>query len=112
VIEQVLHDREIEVERAGLEHHAQQTQRLAGRRTDVVAKNADASGLNSEQPRNQREQRALAGAIEAKQRREACRHDREADVDQSAPWSIGMADAVDRQRGHRCRIAPGTGVRW
>ena len=34
VIKQVLHDGEIEVERTGLEHHAQQTQRLAGRNAD------------------------------------------------------------------------------
>src|SRR5712664_1816056 len=108
VIQQVLRDREIEVERARLEHHAQQPQRFAGLTADVVAEDADASGLDTEQPRDQREQRALAGAVEAKQRREACRRDGEVDVDEGASGAIGMADAVDRQRGHFRRIAAAT----
>ena len=40
VIEQVLHHREIEIERARLEHHAEQPQRFAGRAPDVVAEDA------------------------------------------------------------------------
>ena len=85
VIEQVLRHREVEIERARLEHHAQQPQRFARRTADVVAEDADAPGLNAEQPRDQREQRALAGAVEAEQRRETGRRNREADVDQGAP---------------------------
>ena len=50
---------------------------------DVVAENADAPGLDSEQPRDQREQRALAGAVEAEQRGEARRRDGEVDVDRA-----------------------------
>ena len=80
VIEQVLRHREIEIERARLEHDAEQPQRLAGRAADVVAENADASVLDAEQPRDQREQRALAGAVEAEQRGEARRRHREVDV--------------------------------
>ena len=103
VIEQVLHHREVEVERARLEHHAQQPQRLARRASDVVTENADAAALNSEQPRDQREQRALAGAIETEQRGEARRRHGEFDVDQGAARAVGMADAVDRQR-RRSRV--------
>jgi len=43
-----LRHREIEVERARLEHDAQQPQRFARRKTDVMTEDADASGLNSE----------------------------------------------------------------
>ena len=83
VIEQVLRHREIEIERARLEHHAEQPQRFARRTADVVAENADAPGLDAEQPRDQREQRALAGAVEAEQRREACRRDVKVDIDRA-----------------------------
>src|SRR5216683_2029748 len=88
-----------------------QQQRFAGLKADVVAEDTDASGLDAEQPRNQREQRALAGAVEAKQRREACRRDGEVDVDEGASDAIGMADAIDRQRGHFGRTAAAVTVR-
>ncbi len=44
VIQQVLHHREIEVERARLEHDAEEPQRLARRARDVMAEDADAPG--------------------------------------------------------------------
>src|SRR5258705_1888315 len=106
VIQQILSDRKVEIERAWLEHHAEQPERFARRDADVMAENADTSVLNSEQPRDQREQRALAGAVKAKQRREARRHNREIDVDEGAPRTVGMADAVDRQRGRFGSIVP------
>src|SRR6266481_5125093 len=111
MIQQILRDREIEVERARLEHHAQQPQRFAGLKADVVAEDTDASGLDAEQPRDQREQGAFASAVEAKQRREACRRDGEVDVDEGASDAIGMADAIDRQRGHFGRTAAAATVR-
>jgi hypothetical protein len=95
VIEQVLRHRKIEIERARLKHHAEQAQCFAGRLRDVMAENADMSALDSEQPRDQREQGAFAGAIQAKQRRETCRCDGKTDVDQRLSGTIGMADAVD-----------------
>ena len=52
VVEQVLHHREIEIERAGLEHHAHEPKRFAGRLADIVAENPDVAGLDSEQPRH------------------------------------------------------------
>src|SRR4051794_10615252 len=69
------------------------------------------SALNSEQPRHQGEQRALAGAVEAKQRRKARRRDAEIDVDQGAAIAVGMADAADRKRRRLGRIRPGVNVR-
>src|SRR4029079_2666984 len=41
VVEQVLRQRQVEIERARLEHDAEQPQRLAGALADVVAENAD-----------------------------------------------------------------------
>src|SRR5438105_2785643 len=64
VIEQVLRQRQIEIERARLEYDAEQPQRLARRAADIVPENADTAGLDAEQPRHKREQRALARAIE------------------------------------------------
>jgi hypothetical protein len=72
-----------------------------------MAEDADMPALDSEQPRDQREQRALAGAVQAKQRGETCRCDGEADVDQRLSRAIGMADAVDRQRRHLRGFGPG-----
>src|SRR6185436_7670336 len=105
VIQQVLRHREVEIERAGLKHHPEQPQCFARCPRDVMAEDADMSALDSEQPRDQREERALAGAVQAEQRGEACRGDGEADVDQRLSRAIGMADAVDRQ----CRYLRGFG---
>src|SRR4051794_38577039 len=107
VIKQILPDREVEIERAWLEHHAEQPERFARRNADVMAENADAPALNPEKPRDQREQCALAGAVKAKQRREARRRNGEVDVDEGAPRAVGVADAVDRQRGYFGSIMPG-----
>src|SRR5262245_16560804 len=76
-----------------------------------MTENPDMSALNSEQPRDQREQRALARAVQAKQRRETGRSDGEADVDQRLSGAIGMADAVDRQCRHLHGFGPGSDVR-
>ena len=53
VILKILRDRQIEVERTRLEHHAHAPQRLAGIAPDVVTEDADVSGLHAEQPRDQ-----------------------------------------------------------
>ena len=71
VVQQVLQHREIEVEGARLEHDPEQPQRFAGRTRDIVAEDADVPGLDAEQPGDQREQRALAGAVQSQKRREA-----------------------------------------
>src|SRR5690242_11436322 len=71
-----------------------------------MAKNADTAGLDAEQARDQREQRALAGAVEAEQGGKARRLYVERDVDQRPARPVGMADTVDRQRRHRGRVEP------
>ena len=67
MIQQVLRHREVEIERARLKHHAEQPQRLARRLRDVMAENTDMAALDAEQPRDQRKQGALAGAVQAQQ---------------------------------------------
>src|SRR4029077_8900493 len=96
VVEQVLPNRKVEIKRARLEHHPEQSQRFARSQSDLGAEDADAPALNSKQPRHQGEQRALAGAVETKQRREARRCHAEIDVDKSVAIAVGMADAADR----------------
>src|SRR6185312_15608656 len=111
MVEQVLLDREIEVECARLEHHAHHSQRCARFAADVVAENADLSCLDSEQARHEREQRALARAVKAEQGGEACRRHRKADVYQRSPWAVGMVDANDRQGRHFGGLSLRIGVR-
>src|SRR5271155_2468400 len=48
VIKQVLHHREIEIERAGLEHDTHESQGFAGRLTDIMTEDPDSSGLDTE----------------------------------------------------------------
>src|ERR1700722_1723885 len=48
MIEQVLGDGEIEVQRARLKHHAHALQRLAGLALDIVVENTDTAGLYAE----------------------------------------------------------------
>src|SRR4051812_33752988 len=108
VILQVLRDREIEVEGTRLEHHAHSTQRLAGITPDVITEHGDLSVLYAEQPGDEGEQRALAGAVEPEQRRKTCRRHGETDIVQCFASAIGMADALDRQCGSAkagCRVA-------
>ena len=50
----------------------------AGRPRDVVTKDANLSALRREKPRDQGEQRALAGAVEPEQGDKGCRRNREA----------------------------------
>src|ERR1700727_3323091 len=90
VVEQVLHDREIEIERAGLKHHAHEPQGFARRLADVMAEYPDAARLDSEQPGHQREQSAFPGAVEDEQGGKARGRYGEIDIDQGAPRAIGM----------------------
>ena len=80
VIEQIVHDGDVEIERARLEHHAQQAQRLARLARHAMAEHVDRSVLRVVEPRDQREQRGLAGAVQAEQRGEARLRHGQADV--------------------------------
>src|SRR5262245_36592062 len=99
MVGQVLDHRQIEIERAGLEHHADQAQRLARRAFDVVPEDADATALHAVEAGHQREQRALARAVEAEQHREGRGRDRKAHVVERLAGAIEVADAFDRDGG-------------
>src|SRR5581483_12159514 len=65
VVQQVLLQREVEIERARLEHYAQQPQRFSRLAADVVAEDADVAGLDAEQAGDQREQGAFPGTVQS-----------------------------------------------
>src|SRR4051812_41632945 len=67
VVAQVLHDREIEIERPRLEYDAELAQRSAGLAFHIMAEYADATRENRIEPRDQGEERAFPRTIEAEQ---------------------------------------------
>jgi hypothetical protein len=75
VVAQIVDNAEIEVERAHLEHDADPGQGRPRIAVDRNAKNTDAAVPRREQPRDQREQRALAGPVGSEQGREPPRLD-------------------------------------
>src|ERR1043166_9450314 len=101
---QVLRDREIEIEGAGLEHDAEYAQCSAGLGTHVVTENADRAVAGGKQARDEREQRGLAGAIEPEQHGKARRGDRKRDLVERLPAPVEMAHAGYRKR-RRARLA-------
>ena len=67
VIQQVLPDRNIDIERTGLKHDAELAQGRARLASDFVAENADLARSYRVEPRDQREHRRLAGAVQSQQ---------------------------------------------
>ena len=105
VIQQVLHDRQVEIERARLEHHAQQTQCPARLARHTMTEHVDRSVSRVVEPRDQGEQRGLSGAVQTEQRGEARLRHGQADVLQRLARSVGVADVADIKRRHgRCRL--------
>ena len=103
VIEQIVHDGDVEIERARLKHHAQQTQRPARLTRYAMTEHLDRSVPRVVEPRDQREQRGLAGAVQAEQRGKARLRHGQADVLQCLARSVGVADVVHSERRHeRC----------
>ncbi len=111
VIQQVVDDRQIEVERARLEHHAQAAQRFARLARDAMTQHVDRSLLRVVKPCDEREQRGLAGAIQAQQRSEARLRHGEADILQRLVRTVGMAHAAHFKRRERWRRRIGHGRR-
>ena len=73
MILEILQDGKIEVERARLKHHSEQFQRRARLAPQLLAEDADLAGLRVEEARDECEQRAFSGPIQAKQYREGGR---------------------------------------
>ena len=97
VIEQILGDREIKIQRSWLKYHAHAAERRAGLFFNIVTENADTPTLQTEQARNDREQCAFASAVETKQRRKASRCDRQADVIECLSGTVTVTHLFDQQ---------------
>ena len=112
VVEQVLRDGEIEIERARLKDHAETAQRLRRFARDIEAEHGDRAALCGVEPRDEREQRRLAGAVEPKQHGESPLLHVEADIVECAPLAIGMAamgDTIDRPAKFPAEYSSDTG---
>ncbi len=107
VVEEILHHAEFEIERARLKDDAKLAQRCAGLAHDVMAEDLDLAVARGIEPRDQREQRALARAVQSKQHREAAGRDGKADVVERLARAIGVADVSDRERVGHCGAPTG-----
>jgi hypothetical protein len=67
MVGQILDHGEIEIERALLEYDADHAQGFARRMSDVTAENPNMTALDGVEARDQREQCALSGSVEAEQ---------------------------------------------
>ena len=97
MIGKVLDHAQIEIEGAGLEHHAEPAQRLAGLALQLVAEDADRTLADGVEAGDQRKQGGFAGAVEAEQHREAAARHGEGDIVKGKPRPIGVADTLDTQ---------------
>ena len=111
---QVLLDRDIGIQRARLEHHAELAQRRACLTSDIVTEDPDLARPDRIEPRYQGKQRRLSGTVHAQQHHERRRPNRQADIVQRDPRTITMADAIDGKgrdaiNGERRRL---DGIEW
>src|SRR5690606_28794816 len=108
MVEQVLLQREVGIQRLRLEHDAEPLQRRARRAPHVMAENADLARDVVVEACDQREQRGLAGAVEAEQHRERPLRNGERDIVQHEL----LAEAVAHARDDECvRLRRGRALR-
>src|SRR6476646_3667293 len=94
-VAQILLHRKIEVEGRLLEHDAERLERPASQLRGRTANDLDASGRSVEKPGDQREQRGLAGAVRAEQRRHPAGKYLEADIIEGLLRSVVVRDVLD-----------------
>ena len=100
MVEEVLFDRQVEIEGRLLEHDPHLPQALQHPLANVHAKDADRSfGLGVE-PGGEREQSRLAGAVQPEQHGEIAGGDREGDVFQHPPRPEAVSEPLDREGGY------------
>src|SRR5262245_29290165 len=104
MIHEVLYDREIEIQGAGLKHDAKNAQCLPGGMLHIVVKDPDATALRPIEPGNQCKECALACAIEAEQHGKCRWCDIECHLIERAPCAIGMTDRFNRKHRY-CHAA-------
>src|SRR5215210_3331560 len=98
VIEQVLPQGQVEIQRAALKHDAETLQRCRGAAADVVPENADLAADVVVEAGDQREQRRLAGAVETEEHDEAATGNFQRHVVESDILTEGVADVLDDER--------------
>src|SRR5262245_59720597 len=99
MVGQILDHGEIEVERALLEYDADHAQSLARRMSDIAAENPDMTALDGVEARDQREQCALSGSVEAEQNGEGGWRDGEGHLVERLTPAVAMAHAFDGDGG-------------
>src|SRR5262249_5076504 len=106
-IAQILSHREVEIEGRLLEHNAKRRKRLAAPFNRRPADDLDPPGGGIKQPGDEREQRCLAGAVRAKQRRHLPGKYLEADIIERPLRSVIIRNILDGQ--HRGAAGPALG---
>src|SRR5690606_1168186 len=98
MVGEVLAHAQIKIERARLKYDADASESLSGLTAYIVVEDADRPGLHRKKAADQREERCLAGAVQAQQNCDAARRNGKAYIRERAMAAIGMADAsnVDR----------------
>src|SRR6478735_5437011 len=71
VVEEILPDAEVQIERAGLKDDAKASQRRSGVSIYILAEDAYAAGAGRKQMADERKQRRLAGAVKTEQHGES-----------------------------------------
>src|SRR5712691_7627305 len=104
MVEQVLVDREVEIQGRLLEHDPHLSQALQHPLADVHPKDADRSLALSIEPGGEREERRLPGAVQPQEHGKITGRDRERDVVQYPPRAEPVPEPLDREccvRTHR-----------
>ena len=100
-IAQILLDREIEIERRLLEHHAERGKRLRTPFCRRLAANLDTALRRVEQPCDELDQRRLARPVRTEQRRDPAWIDLEAHIVERALGPVPIGYVLDRKDGGR-----------
>ena len=113
VVGEVLPEREVAVERPALEHHADAGERLAGLAARVETRDLDPAGGAVVEPGDEREERGLAGAVDAEEGGEGAARHGEAHVAErlEPPEPVAHACHGERRRAHRSRLSFGRRAR-
>src|SRR5260370_23132636 len=97
MVEQVLVDREVEIQGRLLEHDSHLSQALQHPLADIHPKNADRALALSIEPGGEREERRLPGAVQPEEHGKITGCDRERDVLQYPPRAEPVPEPLDRE---------------
>src|SRR5579885_2831529 len=98
MISEVLRNREIEIERTGLEDCAEPAQGFTRRAVDVISENADHALARRKKAGDEAKEGAFPSSVEAKQDSELAGRNAKARIRQRLARAIAVADAADFER--------------